>query len=262
MGFRGGGFVQIQPWMLLAVAPITGSFTECLAQRLPAQRPILLARSQCDGCNTQLSPFELIPVLSWVALGGRCRHCKRPIPVRHVVAEVIAAAVTVLALLVVPGWLIWPTVILSWVLLALGLMDLYHLVLSDVVVLPVLALGLVTSFAVSQEQGFAGLAGAVVGFGAGLAAMALCRLLKRGECLRFGEVKLLAACGAWVSWYGLPSVVLIAGLAALGAGFLLGAGRTRRRFDLKQAGRIPAGPFVAFGLWVVWLHGTMQIQLP
>jgi leader peptidase (prepilin peptidase)/N-methyltransferase len=247
--------------MLLAVAPLTGSFTECLAQRLPAHRPILLARSQCDGCHTQLGPLELIPVVSWVALRGRCRHCRRPIPVRHLGAELLAAAITVWALLVVPGWLIWPTVILSWVLLALSLMDLYHLVLADVVVLPVLGLGVATSFGLSTDQGFQSLAGAAIGGGAALIITALYRLVRRREGLGLGDVKLLAACGAWVSWSGLPSVVLIASLAA-GVCLALGAARTRWRFRLTQAGRIPAGPFVAFGLWVVWLHAAIQIHLP
>src|SRR5262249_4752665 len=157
----------------------------------------------------------------------RCRHCGRSIPARHLIAEVIAAAVTAWALLIVPGWLVWPTVVLSWVLLALALMDLYHLVLADIVVLPVLGLGLLTSFALSEDQGVASLAGAAVGGGAALAVTGLYRLLGGRKGFGFGEVKLLAACGAWVTWSGLPAVVLIASVAALGVCLALGAARTR-----------------------------------
>jgi len=135
--------------MLIAAAPFMGSFAACVAWRLPLNRAIVVARSQCDCCSATLGPFELVPVVSWVALKGRCRRCFAPISPVHLIAELAATAIAVWAVMVVPGWLVWPTVFLGWTLLALALMDFHHFVLADVLVLPALILGVVVSFAIS-----------------------------------------------------------------------------------------------------------------
>lgn len=72
-----------------------GSFMNCLAWRLVGGQSVLSGRSYCPRCKEQLSAVDLIPIVSWVALRGRCRHCKKRIPVRYVLVEIVMAAVFV-----------------------------------------------------------------------------------------------------------------------------------------------------------------------
>src|SRR4051812_4630045 len=124
---------------MLLMAPAMGSFAESLATRVPSGRRIVMARSRCESCLGVLRPLELIPLASWIALGGKCRRCGAKIPWTHPIAELAALALGVWAILVTSGWIVWPTLLLGWSLLALALMDLRYLVLADIIVLPMLA---------------------------------------------------------------------------------------------------------------------------
>lgn len=244
--------------MLLFGAPALGSFAESVAGRWPSGRPIVAARSRCESCLSALRPFELIPLASWIALSGKCSHCGAKIPLAHPMAEIAALALGAWAVLVVTGWAIWPTLFLGWSLLALALMDLRYLVLADIIVLPILAVGIATSFAISESQGLAALAGAALGGGLSLAIREIYRWLRGREGLGLGDVKLLAACGAWVGWRGLPSVVFIASVLALVVMLPIVCGKES---DRTGESRVPFGAFIALGLWIVWLHGPINFDI-
>jgi leader peptidase (prepilin peptidase)/N-methyltransferase len=251
-------FLQVNDLIPLLVAPAMGSFAESLAGRVPSGRPIVMARSQCESCRAVLRPLELIPLASWIALNGKCSRCGAKISLTHPIAELAALVVGVWAVLVVDGWIVWPSLFLGWSLLALVLMDLRYLVLADIIVLPVLAVGIATSFAISEAQGIAALAGAALGGGTSLAIRESYRWLRGREGLGFGDVKLLAASGAWVAWKGLPSVVLIASVLALVVMLPIVWGQGSRRTGEL---RVPFGAFIAVGLWIVWLHGPITFDL-
>jgi leader peptidase (prepilin peptidase)/N-methyltransferase len=244
--------------MLIIAAPFLGSFVACLAQRLPLKRPIATGRSHCDRCAVALGPLELVPIVSWIALKGKCRHCLGSISSDHVVAEVVAAALAIWAVVVVPGWLVWPTALLGWTLLALALMDFHHFVLADVLVLPLLVAGIGVSFVLSEAQGIASIAGAAIGGGVAFAIREIYSRVRGRIGLGLGDVKLLAAAGAWVSWQGLPSVLLIASVTALIVWLALFAMKSGTQFHLSATARVPFGIFLALGLWIVWLHGPIQ----
>ena len=69
--------LELSDWLLLIVAPFIGSFLGTLAMRLPAGDAPVFGRSRCDHCRHNLGALDLVPVLSWAAAGGRCRHCVR-----------------------------------------------------------------------------------------------------------------------------------------------------------------------------------------
>ena len=250
--------MPIHLWILLTAAPFLGSFAECVAQRLPVHRPLVAARSQCDHCAVVLTPLELVPVVSWIASGGKCRHCLARISPVYAVAELSAAGLALWSAAVVPGWLIWPSVALGWTLLALALMDFHHLLLADILLLPLLLLGIAVSFGISEAQGVASLAGAVIGYGGAFVIREIYRLARGRDGLGLGDVKLLAAAGAWISWDGLPSVLFIASVTALTACLILWSLDLRPRLRLSSDARIPFGIFIAIGLWIVWLHGPIR----
>jgi leader peptidase (prepilin peptidase)/N-methyltransferase len=104
----------------------------------------------------------------------------------------------------------------------------------------------------------ASLAGAAIGYGAAFAVREIYRFARGRNGLGLGDVKLLAAAGAWISWDGLPSVLFIASVTALAACLILWLLDLRPRLRLGSDERIPFGIFLAIGLWIVWLHGPIR----
>jgi leader peptidase (prepilin peptidase)/N-methyltransferase len=241
--------------MLLLISPAMGSFAECMAERLPQARPILTARSSCNSCSQTLGILELVPIASWIALGGKCRHCGHAIPRRHLMAELTAVAVTAWAVAVMSGWLLWVTAALGWSLLALALMDIYFLILADIVVWPLLASGLLISSIISSEAALASVLGILAGGGFAYLLKVAYRALRGREGIGLGDVKFLAAAGAWLGWHGLPSALLIGAIGGLVGALVLAASGS----PISPALRIPFGAFLAGGTWVVWLHGPIVL---
>ena len=131
-------------WLFpLIVSPFIGSFVAVLIRRLPAGQPVALSRSRCEACGHVLGPWELIPLVSAAILKMRCRWCRARIPVAHMVVEFACLAIAAWAVLIAPDTLsIWLDCLLGWTLLALAWIDWEHMVLPDVLTLPLILAGL------------------------------------------------------------------------------------------------------------------------
>jgi leader peptidase (prepilin peptidase)/N-methyltransferase len=244
----------IPHWLVAAlIAPFVGSFLGVLAVRLPARRQVVAGRSQCPDCHATLGLADLVPLLSWLAARGRCRHCGAPIDRFYPAIELAALMVPLWAASETTGWVLWAGCGLGWCLLALAVMDMRSMVLADSLTWPLVAAGL----AVSGALGTGTLRGAAIGAALGFVSFALIgwlyRKLRRREGLGLGDAKLLAAAGAWLTWPALPSVVALAALSGLAtvlarslAGRPLGAGE-----------RLPFGPHLGAATWLVWLYGPV-----
>src|ERR1700729_3706084 len=81
----------------LLVGLALGSFTTMLSYRIPRRLSIVRPPSHCPHCNTPLKPRDLVPVFSWLAEKGRCRHCHKPIIIRYLLIELFTAAASILA---------------------------------------------------------------------------------------------------------------------------------------------------------------------
>lgn len=241
-------------WLPLVAAPFVGSFLGTVVVRHADVRGLLTGRSMCPACRRKLGGRDLVPVASWVALGGRCRYCAAPIGWFYPAIELTAIAVAVWAILAVPSVMVWPASALGWLLIALAWIDARERVLPDGIVFAVIVLGLATTGFVAPGQLVAHGVGVIAGFVA-FAAIAWTYARLRGRTgLGFGDAKLLAAAGAWVSWQGLPSVVLIAAATALAVASIQAlAGRSVDRFTA-----LAFGPYLCVGLWLVWLYGPLE----
>jgi leader peptidase (prepilin peptidase)/N-methyltransferase len=239
---------------LILLAPVVGSFISVVSARYPNWRTIALGRSRCPRCDQTLTASELVPIVSWLVQRGRCRTCAGWIGARYLWIELAAIAVAVWSALLLSGPLLAVTCGLGWVLVALAAIDARHFVLPDVITLPLALAGLAVAWTLQPEHVFGNVVGAVVGYVSFFVLAFAYERLRGRAGLGLGDAKLFAAAGAWVSWSGLPSIAIIAGLSGLGAA-LLHAALTRQPLDLKA--RLPFGPFLAFGCWVVWLHGPL-----
>jgi len=245
-------------WALFAivVAPFVGSFLGVLIERLPAGRPVVLARSACDVCGRALGPLDLVPVASWVARRGRCGCGRARLSIFYPAIELAALAVAIWAALVVSGWLVWASAALGWSLLAMAVIDQRHEILPDVLTLPLIPAGLLVAFAIDPGKLADHAIGAAVGFVAFVAIAWTYQRLRGREGLGMGDAKLLAAAGAWLGWQGLPSVVVIGAVSALALALARAAGGVK----LSPVMRISFGPYLALGLWLVWLHGPLSFE--
>jgi leader peptidase (prepilin peptidase)/N-methyltransferase len=236
--------------MPLLLAPAIGSFAALLASRLPRGEAVLLGRSRCDACGTPLRVMDLLPLLSWLVLRGRCRSCGASIGSVPILAEAGALAAAAWAVMVLPPDLVWPGCGLAWLLLALALADARHMMLPDPLVLALGALGIVLATLRAGALPADALLGASLGYAMLATALLGYRHLRGRAGLGWGDAKLLAAGGAWVGWQGLPSVLLVATLATLAVAAWRG---------LDGARAIPFGPGLALGIWLVWLYGPLGL---
>ncbi len=239
-------------WPVLA-APFIGSFVGVLVLRLPAGQPVGLARSACPHCGTVLGAAELVPLASWIALRGRCRHCHNALGPFYPAIEAAALGIALWAVATLPGPLVWIGCLLGWTLLAASLIDLRHLLLPDVLVLPLIPAGIAVHAVLAPERVPDHAIGAAVGYLGFVAVRAVYAAVRRREGLGLGDAKLLAAAGAWVGWQGLPSVVFLGAMLALaGVVAVRAAGR-----NVDVTGEIPFGPALALAIWLVWLYGPL-----
>ena len=241
------------PVFLGVLGTIVGSFLALVSRRLPAGEPVVAARSRCVACSRTLAPAELIPVISWLALRGRCAGCRAPISPRYPLIEASAAFLGVWAGLAQPGWAGLAGALFAWQLLLLAVIDAEHFWLPDVLTLPLVGTGLLAAALIEPHLLGDRAIGAVVGFvSLWLVAWAYRRMRGR-EGLGGGDPRLFAGIGAWVGWAALPTVLVWACLAGLSLA-LVGAARDRK-LDMVQ--RLPFGTFLAIGAWLAWLFGPL-----
>lgn len=244
-----------QWWMPVLAAPFVGSTLGVVVRRLPAGQPVAVTRSACEACGHALGPAELVPIVSYLALRGQCRHCGTSIATMHLAIELAALAVAAVAACVVSGDALWAGCLLGWTLLALAWIDQATFWLPDVLTLPLVILGLAVTWwlqswaledhALAAAVGYASLRGVAWGY----------RRLRRREGLGEGDAKLFAASGAWLGVSSLPSVLIGAAAAGL---FWVGVSALRGR-SVGAATAVPFGPCLAAATWLVWLYSSPDL---
>jgi leader peptidase (prepilin peptidase)/N-methyltransferase len=243
------------PLWLLVVAPFAGSFLGVLVARLPAGKPVLIARSACDRCERPLAVRDLVPVISWMVNRARCRHCGGAIGLFHPAVELGALLIAAWAVAVLPGWIAWAGAVFGWGLLVLAWTDARRFVLPDVITLPLGLAGLATAWLIDPASVVDHAIGATAGFASFAVFAAVYRAARGRDGLGFGDVKFIAALGAWVGWQGLPTLLLYAVITAVA--LVLAEAAFRRSLRLRR--KLPFGPHLCLAGWLVWLYGPLSL---
>jgi len=280
-------FLQANPgWFLTTVfilGLLIGSFLNVVISRLPlmlqrewrnqcheileledgADKPERLdlshPRSHCPHCGHMITALENVPLISYLFLRGRCSGCHKPISIRYPVIELLTATLMLLV-----AWhygYSYQTalaLIFTGYLVALSLIDADHQLLPDVMVLPLLWLGIL----VNINNLYTDLASSVLGAAAGyLVLWTLFQIHHRltGKIgMGYGDFKLLAVIGAWGGWQILPVTLILSSLvgAAVGLSMIV-----FRNHDSDT--RIPFGPYLAAAGWLslLWGHELMDLYL-
>ena len=229
------------------------------APTLPEGRfDLVVPRSRCPGCGHQITAMQNIPVISYLALGGKCAGCGKKISARYPAVEVLTALLSaVVAWRFGFGWESAAAIGMTWTLVAISMIDVDTQYIYDSVVLPLLWAGLTLSlFHPVDGAGtlFIDPSSAIVGALAGYLSLwsvyHLFRLLTGKEGMGYGDFKLLAALGAWLGWKALPLIILMSAVVGAVTGIVMIATRLQERSQ-----PIPFGPYLAAAGWIAMLWG-------
>ena len=213
---------------------------------------IVWESSHCPQCRHPLGAIENIPVISWIALRGRCRHCKTPISIQYPLVELITALASATVVWTFgPSYAAIAGLILTWVLIALSGIDVRTQLLPDQLTLPLLWIGLLLSLVPVFVAPTSSIVGAAIGYLSLWSVYWLFKLVTGKEGMGYGDFKLLAALGAWMGPGSLLPTVLLSSLigAIAGGTFLVIRGKDR-------ATPIPFGPFIAAAGWIWFVAGS------
>lgn len=231
-----------------AAGAIIGSFLGVLFLRLPNAQDVVAGRSRCDACGKTLAAIELVPLVSFLWLRGRCRTCSAPIDRWLWGIELLAGLIGGIAVVVAddPRGLIWAG--FGWTLLLLAALDIRHYWLPDRLTAVLAATGIGAVLLTGGD-----LTTSVIGGIAGFMAFEFIRrgyrLLRGHDGMGGGDPKLLGAIGLWTGWQALPFVVVGASVA----GFALLAVRILRGKPVNAATRVPLGACMAVSAIIVWI---------
>lgn len=240
-------------------AELAGQAPEAAPEPFGLVRP----RSRCPVCKAPIRALHNIPVLSYLALGGRCATCRAPISPRYPLVELATAAGFAAA-----AWHFGfglqaaLAIVFTAYLIALTGIDVDRQLLPDVLTLPLLWIGLLASLwhaAAFEAAPPVAMRDALIGAAAGYlslwAVFQLFRLVTGKDGMGYGDFKLFAAIGAWLGWQMLPLVLILAAVVGAAVGIALIA--------LRRHGRgvpIPFGPYLAGAAWIAMLWGPQIVE--
>lgn len=238
-------------WVILIILGLSiGSFLNVVIYRLPLGQSLVRPRSSCPGCKKPIAPYDNIPVLSFLLLGGRCRHCKTPISLRYPAVEVAGALCLVIGLLASTSWQGGVVrVVFLLAMLVVTLIDLDHRIIPDEISLPGIVLGILACPLIGVTR-VEGLIGAVAGAGALLAVACGYKAIRKIDGMGMGDVKLAAMMGAFLGWKGVLLTLILGSLLGSLLGITL---MLIRRADGRTA--LPYGTFLAPAAGLVLLIG-------
>jgi leader peptidase (prepilin peptidase)/N-methyltransferase len=245
LGLQFGSFLNVVVWRLPIMMQREWDAELASASGKETTAPVFnlsTPSSHCTTCMTPLRARDLVPVLSYLLLKGRCDHCGAQVSLRYPLVELLVAAMWAFC---ASHWgFSWEA--LAWagfctMLLGLALIDLDTMLLPDALTQPLLWVGLmVSALGLTQVKLHDSFWGAVAGYGFLWLVQAVFGLITGKQGMGEGDFKLLAALGAWLGWLALPGLVLMSSLLAVLVALVM-----RVRGQLASGQAFPFGPYLA-----------------
>jgi leader peptidase (prepilin peptidase) / N-methyltransferase len=260
-----------------------GSFLNVVIYRVPLEKSIVFPNSSCPNCQNPIKPFDNIPILSWLILGGKCRNCKNPISGRYPTIELITALLFLVVFWQIGFTLFLPVgFIFVATMISLIFIDSEHMILPDVITFPLMFFALIVRiiYPIIYQTDFfhdtrvaplfsmdPGIPGWLVSLlGAGLGGLAgggslwlvgeIWKRLRGIEAMGFGDVKMMFGVGALLGW---QLTILTIFLGAL-AGSVIGIFVMMKDRENGMQAKIPFGIFLGIGAITALLFGEKIIN--
>ncbi len=261
-----------------------GSFLNVVIYRVPNEMSVVMPNSACPNCKLAIKPYDNIPVLSWLILGGKCRNCKEPIAWRYPAVELLTALTFMLVYWQV-GFTPYLGVALAFAatMISLVFIDAEHMILPNVITYPMFVIALIVRIAfplVFEANYFSdtiyapvsflsimhgwpawavslvgALLGALIGGGSLWLVGAIWKALRGVDAMGLGDVKLLLGIGALLGW----RLTLLTIFVGAFTGAVAGAIVVLRSKDKDFQAQIPFGIFLGIGAMVAMLFGERMI---
>ncbi|MFQ7513494.1 MAG: prepilin peptidase [Lachnospiraceae bacterium] len=243
-------FLELIPYIIIFIFGITiGSFLNVCIYRIPLGESIVTAPSHCMTCGWKLKWYDMVPVFSWLVLGGKCRNCKSKISVQYPIIEGVNGILYVMICAV--NGLEWSSVIYCFMasaLLVLSIIDwrTYEIPFGINVFLFVLGIAMTI-----LDRG--NLVEHLIGMICVSVLLGILYLLTGGRAIGGGDIKLMFACGLILGW----KLILL----AFFLGCIIGSVVHIIRMSVKKAGRMLAmGPYLSAGIFLAALWGNAWIN--
>jgi leader peptidase (prepilin peptidase)/N-methyltransferase len=228
-----------------------GSFLNVCIYRIPESVSIVHPRSMCPNCGNPIIWYDNIPLLSYLTLKGRCRHCGQRISVRYLVVEALGG---VMALLVLYNFGLSISALIHYVflvsLIVVTYIDIDHKIIPDVITLPGIAIFFLCSFLLPLMDYKDSILGILSGGGCLFLVAWVYERIAKKEGMGGGDIKFLAMIGALIGWKGVLFTVFVASIVGTVIGISI---MVITRKDMKLA--VPFGPFLALGAFVYLFFG-------
>ncbi|MCX6565957.1 MAG: A24 family peptidase [Candidatus Aminicenantes bacterium] len=233
-----------------------GSFLNVVIYRVPLRMSLLHPPSTCPSCKTRIKPYENIPVLSFMFLRGKCRHCGARIGVTYLIVEILTPALLTVVYIHSGGFGLpfYASALFTSGLIVLAFIDARHQILPDVITYPGIVLGFAYSFFRDDLKIGGALIGAAVGGGFLLLIYGLYWLIRKNEGLGLGDVTMMLTIGSFLGWQKTILTLILASFAGAIVGVILMKAKGK---DMKYA--LPFGSFLAPAAYVALVWGDQII---
>ena len=238
---------------------------EIAGQAAPQQPPfnLMVPRSACPACKAPITAMQNIPVISWLALRGKCAACAAMISARYPLVELLGGVMSALvAWKFGYGGPLLAALLLTWFLIALAFIDIDTQLLPDNLTLPLAWIGLALSlFATAGSTAplpvdpRSSIIGGLAGYLSLWSVYQLFKLVTGKEGMGYGDFKLLAALGTWLGWQMLLPIVLMSALVGTAVGLLL-----MLRFGRERHVPMAFGPYLAAAGWIAMMVGQELVS--
>lgn len=234
---------------------VIGSFLNVMADRMPGEQSIVTPPSRCSGCNRRLTVTDMIPIVSWLALKGRCRSCGVKIPGRVLWVEAVTGlAFAFLYLYFGLTPVLWVGLFYAAVTIVIFVIDLEHQLILNNILMPAMVVALLISLFSGQIELAPTFLNAVIGAVAGLGIFLVVYIVSRGG-MGEGDVKLGALAGLITGW---PNIIVAVILSWIASGLVAIGLLAFRRKGRREA--IAFGPFLALSMFITFLWGEPLID--
>ncbi len=230
---------------------LVGSFINVCILRLPLNESVIINSSHCPYCGRGLAPQDLVPVLSYLFIKGKCRYCKAPISVRYPLIELLTAGVFYITALEMGYTVILVKYLFIFsLLIVVFLIDLDHYIIPNQLVLILLVWSLGWQVLIPEMPWLQALLGALMGGGL----LLILAVVSRGG-MGGGDIKLMFASGFLMGPALTGLALFLAFLSGAAAGLILLLFKIKKRRDA-----FPFGPFLTLGIYVSILWGNNIIN--
>ena len=249
-------------FLIFILGACLGSFSNVCIYRLPKNKQIVSGRSFCPKCKKIINWFDNLPIISFLFLNGKCRKCKKVIPLRYFIVEITTGIIFLLIYLNFndPSTIIFLSV-LSLIYLIIFFVDLENFIIPDSLNFTVMAIALLKNFLPNFNTSFIqdinqSIIGGMVGYSSIWLIIYLYKVIKKIEGMGLGDAKLMAGIGLLFGWQSVPFVLFVSAL--LGLTFVLPSLLKKQK---NMRSEIPFGPFIIVACLIYFIYGDFLYSL-